>query len=166
MALNFSNGSADREPATCEHIFVYGTLMGGHRSHRAWPTQSASIAPACAAGVMFDLGRYPAMVPLEVGATVRWVLGEVHRVTEGLPEVLGSLDVYEECRPEDEAGSLYIRRLVRAITGRGQVRAWAYYLNDPAELARCGSHYPAIETNCEFDGLPAASWRVHLANRR
>ena len=149
-----------------QHIFVYGSLMGGRGSHPAWPALAASVSPACVAGAMYDLGPYPAMAPPGVGASTGWVLGEVHRVTEGLPAVLRSLDAYEEYRPEDEGGSLYIRRAVTAITEQASVQAWAYYLNDSAAIARCGSHYPAVDANCEFNGLQAASWRVYLAARR
>jgi pyruvate carboxylase len=71
-------------------------------------------------GMLYDLGSYPG---LKEGAGL--VQGEVYEVLS--PEVWTILDPYEDYFPEDEAGSLYLRKSIELMDEPGY--AWTYIYN-------------------------------------
>lgn len=99
------------------------------------------LEPCVLAGTLLDVGSYPALV-----ASDGRVVGELCRVV--CAEGLAVLDSWEDHRPEDEAGSEYLRRRVRLR--EPDLEAWTYVLNrEPADL-------PVV---------PNGDWVAHVAAR-
>ena len=100
----------DAEPL----LFVYGTLMRGFPLHALLEGRTDSVGEGEVAGLLFDLGRYPAALR-DGGGLIR---GEVYRLKDpGLWQTLDSA-----------AGSQYHRGEVgvRMASG-GQVTACIYW---------------------------------------
>ena len=75
-------------------------------------------------GVLCDLGVYPAFLPGE--GTVR---GELYAMTASAA-LLSLVDGIEGYRPDDFAGSHYVRRAVRVMPPLGPaVSSWLYVFN-------------------------------------
>lgn len=127
--------------ASCEHLFVYGTLVSnaidpmGREPRARLSVESTLIGPASTLGRLFDLGRYPGLVDgFCDGATVH---GEVVRLHDAAAS-LSWLDAYEGIEAPDTAGSEY-RRVVRPVTlaGGTPLDAWLYlYVRLPLGLSR------------------------------
>ena len=76
-------------------------------------------------GVLYDLPYgYPAMIH---GGDGR-VLGELYEYDErAIDQVLRRLDLLEDCDPDDEKESLFVRRIVMVKTEDGRrVESWVY----------------------------------------
>jgi len=99
-------------------LFVYGTLMRGFRLHRLLEGRAEYLGDGEVAGLLFDLGSYPAALRAE-GKGIR---GEVYRLPE--PGLWVTLDSAE--------GSQYHRGEVgvRMLSG-GQVTASIYWYVGP-----------------------------------
>jgi gamma-glutamylcyclotransferase (GGCT)/AIG2-like uncharacterized protein YtfP len=108
----------DAEPL----LFVYGTLMRGFRLHALLEGRADSVGDGEVAGLLFDLGRYPAALR-DGGGVIR---GEVYRLKD--PGLWLALDSAE--------GSQYHRGEVgvRLASGR-QVTAYIYRYVGPLRLA-------------------------------
>ena len=106
-----------------QYIAFYGSLMQPHGMQRdlGIEDQLELIGPCEIFGVLYDLGDYPGLVASESER----VHAELYRIKN--PAVLVQLDEYEDYRPENEAGSLYLRRLVRLA--RPDVDCWVYFYN-------------------------------------
>jgi len=94
----------------------------------------ASCGECVISGELFDLGRYPGLVPGTGN-----VRGELYRLNDPLPkeralEAFRQLDEYERYDAHDVEGSLYHRRVVRLRNPT--VDAWLYYYNGPVDGAR------------------------------
>jgi gamma-glutamylcyclotransferase (GGCT)/AIG2-like uncharacterized protein YtfP len=116
-------GEAAEEPCA---IFVYGTLKRGEINHGLVAPVIRSIERGWVEGVLYDVGEFPAMV--EGAGRVH---GELMRVAvDDLPGVLRVLDRLEGYDSRDEAGSMYLRRIVE-VTGESGTceRAYAYLCN-------------------------------------
>lgn len=123
------------KPPTRLPLFVYGTLRPGAANFASYLGPCAiSSRPATVRGRLFlhDEG-YPFLTAGD--GTVR---GEIIEVTaECWEETIARLDELEEYAPDDEAGSLYLRRRVVAQTADGtRVSAWTYLWNRPEETGR------------------------------
>ena len=82
---------------------------------------------------LFDLGIYPAAIPVEDGSKV-W--GEVYQ-TSDVTAVLTVLDEIEGVRPNEPDRSLYTRVLTDVTLEDGRVEtAWAYFYNAPLGRAQ------------------------------
>jgi gamma-glutamylcyclotransferase (GGCT)/AIG2-like uncharacterized protein YtfP len=86
-------------------LFTYGTLLAGMRLH-AMLADAIFLGPAIIHGKLLDLGEYAGLVE---GDGV--VTGEIYEIDDKLLE---RLDEVEGFRPHDPAGSLYLRKDVRA----------------------------------------------------
>ncbi len=64
----------DAEPL----LFVYGTLMRGFPLHALLEGRAELVGEGLAAGLLFDLGRYPAALPSRDGL----IHGEVYRLKD------------------------------------------------------------------------------------
>lgn len=102
-------------------LFVYGTLKRGQPNSPLLARYPHAVEPAWTRGLLYDLGAYPALVVGE--GTVRGEL--VRPAARDLARLLALLDRLEDYRPDDPAGSLYLRRPVETWTAGG-ARAWAY----------------------------------------
>jgi len=103
-------------------LFVYGTLMRGFRLHALLEGRANSVGDGEVAGLLFDLGRYPAA--LRDGGGV--IHGEVYRLTD--PGLWRALDSAE--------GSQYHRGEVGVrLAGGRQVTAYIYWHVGPLSQA-------------------------------
>ena len=108
----------DAEPL----LFVYGTLMRGFRLHALLEGRADSVGEGEVAGLLFDLGRYPAALR-DGGGVIR---GEVYRLTD--PGLWRALDSAE--------GSQYHRGEVGVrLAGGRQATAYIYWYVKPVGLA-------------------------------
>ncbi len=82
---------------------------------------------------LFDLGIYPAAIPVDDNSTV-W--GETYEASEAA-SVLAVLDEIEGYRPNEPARSLYTRVLADVTLEDGRVeKAWTYFYNAPLGRAQ------------------------------
>jgi gamma-glutamylcyclotransferase (GGCT)/AIG2-like uncharacterized protein YtfP len=103
-------------------LFTYGTLMHGFRLHALLEGRADFVGEGEVAGLLFDLGRYPAALRDEGGL----IRGEVYRLKDpGLWLALDSAEGSQYHR--GEAG-------VRLAGGR-QVAAWIYWYVGPLRRA-------------------------------
>jgi gamma-glutamylcyclotransferase (GGCT)/AIG2-like uncharacterized protein YtfP len=72
------------------------------------------------AGVLYDLGDYPGLLPGEGR-----VVGELYELADSA--AIAELDLYEDYDELEPLRSEYIRRVVRLI--HPAVDAWVYYFN-------------------------------------
>lgn len=108
----------DAEPL----LFVYGTLMRGFPLHALLAGRADSVGDGEVAGLLFDLGRYPAALR-DGGGVIR---GEVYRLTD--PGLWRALDSAE--------GSQYHRGEVGVrLAGGRQVTAYIYWYVGPLRRA-------------------------------
>src|SRR5262245_29758041 len=109
-------------------VFVYGTLKRGEVRAAMWPKAPLAVEVAEVRGMLFDLGRYPALV-----AGDERVGGELwHFAAEDLPTTLEELDRIEGYRrmPDD----LYRREASECHTASRRHRAWTYRYARPQDL--------------------------------
>jgi len=113
-----------------QNLFVYGTLMASAAGARLGKPQrerlqreSVNLGPACLSGVLFDLGRYPALVmPARRDEVVQ---GEVVRLANPISSFRW-LDVYENIAPGSPANE-YERVVCTVRLASGEdVEAWVY----------------------------------------
>jgi gamma-glutamylcyclotransferase (GGCT)/AIG2-like uncharacterized protein YtfP len=103
-------------------LFTYGTLMRGFRLHALLEGRADFVGDGEVAGLLFDLGRYPAA--LRDGSGV--IRGEVYRLRDpGLWQTLDSAEGNQYHR--GEVG-------VRLAQGR-RVTAYIYWYVKPVGLA-------------------------------
>ncbi len=108
----------DSEPL----LFVYGTLMRGFPLHALLADCADSVGAGEVAGLLFDLGHYPAALR-DGGGVIR---GEVYRLKD--PGLWPALDSAE--------GSRYHRGEVGVrLAGGGQVTAHIYWYVGPLSRA-------------------------------
>jgi gamma-glutamylcyclotransferase (GGCT)/AIG2-like uncharacterized protein YtfP len=118
-----------------DHVFFYGTLMSPFKRpgrQRITPkltyTGRGSIRAA-----LFDLGIYPAAIPVEDDSKV-W--GEVYDTADAAA-VLAVLDEIEGFRPNEPDRSLYTRVLTDVVLDDGRaMQAWVYFYNAPLGRAQ------------------------------
>lgn len=109
-------------------------------------TSELSFLGACRfPGRLYDLGDYPALMPA-LGAG-DWVSGELFSLTG--PHVLQVLDDFEDCQPDNEEASLYLRRLL--VPAGHDEAAWVYLYNKPV---------------VESKYIVSGNWLDYLAKKR
>ena len=123
----------DAEPL----LFVYGTLMRGFPLHALLVGRADSVGDGEVAGLLFDLGRYPAALR-DGGGVIR---GEVYRLKD--PGLWLTLDSAE--------GSQYHRGEVGVrLAGGRRVLAYIYWYVGPL---------------CRAVPIPAGDYRAHSPAR-
>lgn len=102
-------------------LFLYGSLRRGEPMFDELRLANSLeyVSDGTIQGDLYDLGDYPGAVSAE--GVVR---GEVYRIKD--PEILCTLDRYEEFDPAHPDGSLFVRQRV-AVPEVGE--AWAYLYN-------------------------------------
>lgn len=112
-----------REPATPAYIAFYGSLMWSHGMQRDLRVadQLLLIGPCQILGTLYDLGDYPGLIQ----STTNRVQAELYRIKD--PKVLSLLDAYEDYKSDNEAASLYLRRVVRLA--EPDLDCWVYFYN-------------------------------------
>jgi gamma-glutamylcyclotransferase (GGCT)/AIG2-like uncharacterized protein YtfP len=118
--------------ATVSAFFVYGTLKRGQANYPLIAPYVRAVEPAVARGQLFDHGPFPALVAGEGRVRGELVALDPADLEAALPIV----DRLEDFRPNDPAGSMYLRQVVEVETaGGGRSRAYAYFYNrDPGDL--------------------------------
>ena len=94
-------------------LFIYGTLHPDRAPAAIAPT-ARLLKPfdrATIQGRLYDLGPYPGVVLTDDPADI--VPGELFQLPDD-PAILARLDDYEDFRPSDPAGSLFLRQQVLA----------------------------------------------------
>lgn len=117
------------------YLFVYGTLRreARHPMHRLLARHAEYRGEARYAGRLYDLGRYPGVVPAPGAPAVR---GELYRMRR--PQaLLPALDRYEGCTDTSEAPAEYRRERQPVLCTDGRwVEAWVYLYNRPTDALR------------------------------
>ena len=111
------------------YLFVYGTLLLAHA-----PAETAHavsklrpIGEGFVNGVLYDLGEYPGAV-LDPDSNSR-IAGTVFQLPDD-PNVLHTLDAYEEFDPNAPGSSLFIRvSHPVALESGGTLQCWVYVYN-------------------------------------
>jgi gamma-glutamylcyclotransferase (GGCT)/AIG2-like uncharacterized protein YtfP len=100
-------------------FFFYGTLLRGEPNWLALDLEGRArfVAADAVAGTLHDFGGYPGAYLGGDGL----ILGELFEIAE--PDLVATLDQLEDYRPDDPAGSEYLR--VEVVTRAGR-RAWIY----------------------------------------
>jgi gamma-glutamylcyclotransferase (GGCT)/AIG2-like uncharacterized protein YtfP len=114
----------------CRFLFAYGTLLSGDsgatgRAQRARLAREGRVlGEGCLPGLLYDLGRYPALVV--GGGDGAVVQGEVVELSDP-DRSLAWLDAYEGIMPGDHPHNDY-ERVQRPVTlsKGGTVEAWVY----------------------------------------
>lgn len=118
------------------HIFTYGSLMStadcdvGRSERRQLAAAAVLVGPASIAGLLFDVGPYPAAVLTSTGR--ERIEGEVWRLPRHRKWLLDLLDRYEGCATGSPEPFTYVRRRVHVLAAdRRAVAAWMYLWNRP-----------------------------------
>ena len=138
-------------------LFAYGTLQVGHAAAHRLDVVGAE--PGTIEGYrLYDSGLgWPFAAPGRVGDTVH---GQVLTLATGgdaagqVDTALARADEWEGHDPADPAGSLYVRRLVEAVTAGGRRLEVHVYLSSEERLRR---HYDAVRVV----PLERGVWRPH-----
>jgi gamma-glutamylcyclotransferase (GGCT)/AIG2-like uncharacterized protein YtfP len=135
-------------PVQGDLLAVYGELLSGLDAHqppgvRGGPLRTGLVLKGSCwiPGVLYDVGRYPALVPGR-----GQVLGELYEVSDpGLFEELDWFETYDSGRQTEPE---YVRRLIPLV--EPEIEAWVYmYDRDPGDSPR----------------VESGDWRGHLADR-
>ena len=130
-------------------IFFYGTLRTpfNRPGRTRIDSQLMFKGYGSIAAALFDLGLYPAAVPVDHGNSR--VRGEVYEMANAAA-VLEALDQIEGYRSSEPDTSLYSRRLTRVTLDDSRlVDAWAYFYNAPV------GHAERIESGDYLEYLKA-----------
>jgi gamma-glutamylcyclotransferase (GGCT)/AIG2-like uncharacterized protein YtfP len=107
-----------------DYLFVYGTLRRAspHPMARLLERRGRFLGESRVPGKLFDLGRFPGMVPCD--AKEGTVAGDVYELTD--PEALAELDRYENA--ESPLPAFFERALTPVTLSDGvTVDAWVYW---------------------------------------
>ncbi|HEY9199459.1 MAG TPA: gamma-glutamylcyclotransferase family protein [Gammaproteobacteria bacterium] len=110
-----------------DHLFVYGTLRAAfdHPLQRSLRRHARRLGTAQVAGRLYDLGRYPGLVPDTAAGPVA---GDLYRLRQARA-LLAMLDRYEGCAARMPRPREY-RRIPVAVHWRGGSHwAWVYVYN-------------------------------------
>ena len=118
-----------------EHVFFYGTLMTpfNRPGRQRVSSKMAFAGRGRINAALYDLGIYPAAVPVSDDSTVWGELYELHDPAS----VLAALDEIEGYRAAEPDRGLYTRTLTNVTLQDGRVEpAWAYFYNAPLGRAQ------------------------------
>lgn len=118
-----------------DHVFFYGTLMSpfNRPGRQRISAQLNFKGRGCIQAALFDLGIYPAAIPVDDNSKV-W--GELYETTDS-QAVLAALDEIEGYRPAEPERSLYTRVAANVTLDDGRVeQAWTYFYNAPLGQAQ------------------------------
>ncbi len=107
-------------------LFVYGTLLQKYIQKEVEGVSGLRfVAEGSIEGELYDLGMYPGAVQKLGGV----VCGEVYELADATG-VLRKLDEYEGYNPQNQKGSLYIRKTVEVtLSNNTKTSAYAYFYN-------------------------------------
>jgi gamma-glutamylcyclotransferase (GGCT)/AIG2-like uncharacterized protein YtfP len=118
----------------CRYLFVYGTLRRSsrHRMARFLAEQARFAGEARIPGRLYDLGRYPGMLPAR-GAD-DWVHGDLYE----LPDDQATLDALDQYESDESPQPSFFDRQLAEVTdvGGGTITAWVYWFRGEVEESR------------------------------
>lgn len=111
-------------------LFVYGSLMSGFR-HPAYEYISGYftlVGEGKVKGRLFDMGEYPAAIPVNEEA---WITGELYQLNnkEEFSWAFRQLDDYEGLLVDPGEEPLYRREPTNILINDKTVVAWIYWYN-------------------------------------
>lgn len=111
-------------------LFVYGSLLSGfhHPAYTYISRYFTLIGPAKVQGKLFDMGEYPAAVPVNEDS---WIVGELYQLNnkEEFDWAMSQLDDYEGVFPDAGEQPLYRREPVNVVINEKDTLAWIYWYN-------------------------------------
>ncbi|AXY76274.1 gamma-glutamylcyclotransferase [Paraflavitalea soli] len=111
-------------------LFVYGSLLSGfhHPAYGYISRYFTLIGPAKVKGKLFDMGEYPAAVPVNEDT---WIMGELYQLNnkDEFEYAICQLDDYEGIFPEAGGTPLYRREPVNVVINEKDTLAWIYWYN-------------------------------------
>jgi gamma-glutamylcyclotransferase (GGCT)/AIG2-like uncharacterized protein YtfP len=111
-------------------LFVYGSLLSGfhHPAYAYISRYFTLVGPAKVKGKLFDMGEYPAAIPVNEDA---WIAGELYQLNnkDEFAWAICQLDDYEGIFPEVGETPLYRREPVNVVINDKEALAWIYWYN-------------------------------------
>jgi gamma-glutamylcyclotransferase (GGCT)/AIG2-like uncharacterized protein YtfP len=86
------------------------------------------VAPAKIRGKLYDMGEYPAAIPVHEDVFIKGELYSIKNEPE-FPYAIGQLDDYEGTKPEPGEPQLYRRELAEVMYDNATTKAWVYWYN-------------------------------------
>jgi gamma-glutamylcyclotransferase (GGCT)/AIG2-like uncharacterized protein YtfP len=112
------------------YLFVYGSLRSGfHNPAYEYVSRYFNfVDKARVKGKLFDLGEYPAAIPVESND---FIIGELYLIKNEseFSWAIGQLDDYEGVNVEEGETQLYRRELTDIFIDKNIVKAWIYWYN-------------------------------------
>lgn len=111
-------------------LFVYGSLLSGfhHPAYEYISGYFTLIGPARVQGKLYDMGEYPAAIPVNDDA---WIVGELYQLNskDEFDWAFSQLDDYEGVVPDPGETPLYRREPVNVVIDDRDMLAWIYWYN-------------------------------------
>lgn len=116
---------------TSHQLFVYGSLRSGFQ-HPAYSYISSNFilaGPAKVKGKLYDLGQYPAAIPV---ADEHYIIGELYTLKpeQDFNWVIEQIDDYEGLHVEPGEIPLYKRDMVTVYINGQTTSSWIYWYNN------------------------------------
>ena len=111
-------------------LFVYGSLRSGFRSpvYEYISRFFSFVGDATVKGKLYDLGEYPAAIPVESAIFIKGELYTAKNQQE-FSWAIGQLDDYEGVNVETGEVPLYLRKVSAVYINDKVVDAWVYWYN-------------------------------------
>lgn len=127
-------------------LFVYGSLRRGfhHPAYDYISKHFILISEAKVKGRLYDMGDYPAAIPL---AEDCFIVGELHELKKAgeFEWAIEQLDDYEGLKPEEGEAPLFKRELTDVFYNNQSTKAWIYWFNQDV------TGHPLIPSGDIFD---------------
>ena len=112
------------------HLFVYGSLRSGFRSpaYEYISRYFDLVGEAKVKGALYDMGAYPAALPVQENG---FVLGELYIIKKEseFAWAIGQLDDYEGVTVESDEVQLFRREVIGVHINGKTTDAWIYWYN-------------------------------------
>jgi len=112
------------------HLFVYGSLLSGFKSHAYEYIKRyfKLLGEATIKGTMYDMGEFPVVVSKDTGRLIKGELYEIENQNE-FSFAMAQLDDYEGLYPEEGEDVLFRREAVDVNFKGTILTAWVYWYN-------------------------------------
>ena len=111
-------------------LFVYGSLRSGFRSpaYEYISKYFIFVGDARIKGKLYDLGEYPAAIPVTEDS---FIIGELYTIKnkQEFSWAMAQLDDYEGLNVEAGEEKLYHRKIAEVYINNQVVSAWVYWYN-------------------------------------
>lgn len=110
------------------HLFVYGSLRKGFKSHAYEYIKSyfTLLGTATIKGTMYDMDTYPVVTSKDTGRLIKGELYEINNPLE-FSFAMAQLDDYEGLYPEEGQEADYEREAVDVNFNGETITAWVYW---------------------------------------